>query len=149
MSKPILVPGGWYQPTTRQQRDELHAIIRRLHRLRFPQKYAAVEAGGATVSLSALFPLEYARHSSSSPESQTLRLVSLMARELPLEELHSIVTPSGYARLGRDGKPYKAGDPPYYAGVYPYATPSLRDGDDYVVLAQVTPTKSSHFHAKY
>jgi hypothetical protein len=138
-SVPRYVHGGWYQPTTQQQRDELHVIIKEMHRQRFSDRYRALEATGQAVSLANMFPsFDYSPwYSASAAEAHELLLVARMARELPLEELHSIVTPSGYARLGRDGKPYKAGVSDPWGSVFPYATPCLRDGDLKVVIGQV------------
>lgn len=78
-----IVPGGFYQPTTRTDREQLYDALRRL--------YAA--AIGAE---SAADP----RVVAASP--------SAMIRALPYEAVASIVTPSGYCLLDHDGVPAAA-----------------------------------------
>jgi hypothetical protein len=95
--------GGWYQPTTRAERDELHTEIRARHLARFGA------ARGAPASAS-----ERADH---------VAHVARLARELPRADLLAIVTPSGYHRKGSSGRPGPGVED--FAGVYPFATPAI------------------------
>ena len=99
------VAGGWYQPTTRAERDELHAEIRALHLRRFGA------ARGAPAN--------------AAERADAVQHAARLARELPRAELLAIVTPSGYRRLGPSGLPAPTGRVEDFGGLYPFATPSL------------------------
>jgi hypothetical protein len=85
--------GGWYQPTRDAQRAELHAAIAGAHAAR----HGPAAAGG--------------------------RDAAALARELPLDVLYALSTPSGYVRLGGDGAPAPAAAD--FGGLLPFATPAL------------------------
>jgi hypothetical protein len=93
------VIGGFYQPTTKTQRDELHSEIR----LRHIQHFGPL--GGGLDSIGDV--------------AHVLRL----ATELPRLDLLSIRTKSGYQRLGSNGKPRENIDD--FNGPYPFSTPGL------------------------
>jgi len=97
--------GGFYQPTTRSERDELHAAIRALHLARFGA------ARGAPAS--------------AAERADAVAHVARLARELPRAELYAIVTPSGYRRLGPSGRPAPSERIEDFGGLFPFATPSM------------------------
>lgn len=127
----MAVAGGWNQPTTRQERDELHSAMRAMH--------AALHGEARTEMVMSSFKGSQQRY--LSDEGKPLDLIPLqsaaLAREIPREQLYSIVTPNtGYFRLGRDGKPgltydLQAG----YGGIWPLSTPSLDDNRTRVVVS--------------
>ena len=96
--------GGWYQPSTRAQTQELHAEIAALHAQRFGA------AAGAPRGL--------------GEEGNPLQLTLRLAHELPRAELLAIRTPGGYYRKGANGRPCVGERDPNF-GLYPFATPAL------------------------
>ena len=112
--------GGWYQPTTRAERDELHAEIRLRHAARF----------GAARGVP----------TSEAERADAVSHVARLARELPPAELFSIVTPSGYRRLGPSGRPAPTPAVRDFGGLFPFASPAIyNDGfqDASVIVATV------------
>jgi len=125
-------PGGFPQPTTYEQVIELHSAILSLHTMIF-----GAEATAA--SLATPFPSHLPFTIANSGRlSQgviappilgedvegilaTLR-VARLAREIPEERLHAIVTPSGYTRQSKGGILNVLGS-------YPTGSISLRPGD--------------------
>jgi hypothetical protein len=88
VSRGDMVSGGFYQATTRQERDELHTAIR--------QQYARREAVRLGLTSEEVVPLDGVT-------------VAQMARSLPREVLGSIVTSSGYRLLAPNGRPAYTG----------------------------------------
>jgi hypothetical protein len=97
--------GGWYQPTTRAERDELHALIAERHRARFGA------ARGAAAS--------------AAEHADAVAHVARLARELPRDELYALVTPSGYRRRRQNGRPGPTARVEDFGGLFPFATPAL------------------------
>ena len=93
--------GGFYQPTTVAQRDELHAEIRALHVKRFGPSAGGLDSIG-----------------------NVMHVVHL-ASELPRSDLLSIRTPSGYHRIDSNGKPAPTERVEDFNGPYPFSTPGL------------------------
>jgi len=117
-------PGGWYQPSTRAQVEELHAAIAALH--------------GSVLGWEAGQPRSPRERSSAQD------LMGRLAREVPRAALLGIVTESGYARLCANGKPCLKGlDDPNFS-ILPFATPALYW--DYVRCVLKLPRTASHLH---
>jgi hypothetical protein len=72
--------------------------------------------------------------------------IAAMAREIPLKDLHSIITPSGYHQLAPNNRPAiwyeKRVGAHTFNGVYPYAVPSLGLQDKTVFVAQARSVHS-------
>ena len=125
--------GGFYQPTTVAQRAELYNEILTAHaRHTGKPDYATVEARAQAV--------------------KTLKAeqVAALAKEVPLDIIYSIVTPSGYRRLGSNGRAAPSRDVRgkiILGGTQPLATPaideSLFGGDKSLVLRESPATHSA------
>lgn len=123
------VPGGWPQPTSRAQRDELHAAITALHTALF-----GAEATAA--NLAQPFPdhLPFTLAAAGLPggvleeEGMSILRVSRLARAIPTAALHAIVTPSGYRRKGDD-----------LMGTYPSGSITSRPGDQNSIFTHYQP----------
>ena len=103
------VEGGWYQPTTRAQRDALHAAIEAAHAARF-----GAGAGGAAAS-----PTQGGGASAR---------IARLAAQLPPQELTALAPQCGgapYARLRADGRPGGTPSLADWGGLYPFASPAL------------------------
>ncbi len=87
------MPGGFYQPTTRSERDELYATLAEKHRELYGNQHRNADETLRSLS-----------------ETQLVDAMTKLTSELPRETVHATVTPSGYAWLGRNGRPYKPGD---------------------------------------
>lgn len=101
-------PGGFYQPTTALEAQQLHSAIASAHlTLHGP------EAGLAATELE---------------RSSPLALTSRLALELPRSTLYALVTPSSYARLHPSGRRTAPEDGPRdFGGTLPLATPAFLD----------------------
>jgi hypothetical protein len=94
--------------------------------------------------LSSNYSLFQAKHGVLQAD-ESIEMVA-MSREIPQDALYGIVTPSGYYRLGRNGRPaLRRGSNGLFSlsGVYPYATPALWTSDAHVVVAQYNSTGDS------
>ena len=120
------LPGGWYQPSTKQERDELYAAITQLHN----DMYGEDETN-MILSTGVKFIRE---HNGVPVEMKSLEMAALAAR-IPRDRLYSIVTPSGYVRLGRNSKPSLSFSLDDFGGIYPFATPAISLDDQTVVIS--------------
>jgi hypothetical protein len=108
-------PGGFFQPTTLSERNELLALLR-----------SAYERAHGTEQL---------RSVSDALAGQPALLAAALARTLPLETLNALSAPSGYRRLshGRLGLAVPS-------GFIPTAVPTLTADDAEIVFPQHNPT---------
>lgn len=130
ISRSDYVNGGFYQPTTKAQRAELYDALLAAHAAATgAPDYASPAARAAAVA--ALRPEDAAA----------------LARQLPRETVFGLVTPSGYRRLGPNGKPVPPRHPVTgmltLAGTIPLATPAIDESifslDDSLVVPQFLP----------
>ena len=150
------VAGGWPQPTTRGQRDELYAAMRD----RFLSTHSALQLEAAAQ----LHPILAGLAANTSPSiEQASAMMRVFRAAGRAHEIHSMRTRSGYTRLDGRGVPVDeaaaaaaetdlasgAASPPLGAGgiwysVYPYSSPAQHHGDflledDLLVLPQYLP----------
>jgi hypothetical protein len=123
-----------------QERNELHDAIRGLHRLHNPHKYAGYaydQAIPLAERMAVMFPGTFVPPGVGDAVFE----VAAMAHEIPLKDLHAIITPSGYHQLAPNGKPAiwyeKRVGAHTFNGVYPYAVPAHDPTNKKIVIAQV------------
>jgi hypothetical protein len=128
--------GGWHQPTTKAEREELYVEIERLHVARFGAEETA------RVKAAAVHPLLPTNPDYAAFDMEPLRVAALAA-QVPRDELYAIVTPSGYVRLGRNAKPARTFSLGDFGGIYPYATPAITGDSTMVALSNFALTQDS------
>ncbi|RYY31755.1 hypothetical protein EON62_06250, partial [archaeon] len=114
------VTGGFYQPTTAAQRDELKSELQTLYATKHAAAHGSLQAAkGVAATLS----------------------INQLARALDYETVASITTPSGYRLLGPHGAPVDlaAAQRVGYTGTIPFATPALAPDNVTVIMAQYAP----------
>lgn len=119
-------PGGWYQPSTKLERAELYNAIVQLHNDMY---------GEEETQMIINYGVKFIRqHNGVSIDMKPLEAAALAAR-IPRDRLYSIITPSGYLRLGPNSKPALSFSLTDFGGVFPYATPAISLDDQTIIVS--------------
>lgn len=127
-------PGAFYQPTTQAQKRELMAAVRDEYLLQVAARAVSGEESEQGKQQQQQQP-PVVIDASRLPTQEELHA---MSEYIGSDALTRLQTPSGYVRLGPNGKPLHV-LPSEFPGVYPYATAAVDNGIFISSTALVVP----------